>query len=157
VYVRQDAANAREDKVIARVEATDLGRDARFIVTDLPGRAKTLYEQVYCARGRMENMMIKDLKLYTRSDKTACHRRQANQLRLFLHMGAYRVLHSARLAAPRKSGWRRATLETIRTVFVKIACRVEELRTRIRLSLPTHLPVADDLAGIAARLGRHWP
>ena len=147
---------AREEKVIARVEATDIGRDARFIVTNLPGRAKTLYEQVYCARGRMENM-IKDLKLYTRSDKTACHRWEANQLRLFLHMGAYWLLHSVRLAAPRKSRWRGATFETIRTAFVKIACRVEELRTRIRLSFPTHLPVAGDLAGIAARLGRHSP
>ena len=146
----------QKEKVIARIEATDTGRDARFIVTNLPGRAKTLYEQVYCARGRMENM-IKDLKLYTRSDKTACHRWQANQLRLFLHMGAYWLLHSVRLAAPRKSRWRGATFETIRSAFVKIACRVEELRTRIKLSFPTLLPVAGDLAGIAARFGRHPP
>ena len=104
----------------------------------------------------MENM-IKDLKLYTRSDKTACHRWEANQLRLFLHMGAYWLLHSVRLAAPRKSRWRGATFATIRSAFVKIACRVEELRTRIRLSFPTHLPVADDLAGIAARLGQQPP
>lgn len=142
---------AREEKVIARVEATDIGRDARFIVTNLPGRAKTLYEQVYCARGRMENM-IKDLKLYTRSDKTACHRWEANQLRLFLHMGAYWLLHSVRLAAPRKSRWRGATFETIRSVFVKIACRVEELRTRIRLSFPTSLPHAVVLDAVCVKL-----
>ena len=74
--------------------------DARFVVTNLAGRAKILYEKVYCARGRMENL-IKDMKLYTRSDKTACSRWQANQFRLFLHMGAYWLLHSVRLAAPR--------------------------------------------------------
>jgi len=141
----------REEKVIARVEATDIGRDARFIVTNLPGRAKVLYEQVYCARGRMENM-IKDMKLYTRSDKTACHRWEANQLRLFLHMGTYWLLHSVRLAAPKKSRWRGATFETIRSAFVKIACRVEELRTRIKLSFPTSLPHADGIDAITARL-----
>jgi hypothetical protein len=44
---------------------------------DRPGRAKVLYEKVYCARGRMENL-IKDMKLYTRSDRTSCHRWEAN-------------------------------------------------------------------------------
>ncbi len=139
------------EMVIARVEATSLGTDARFIVTNLSGRGKVLYEKVYCARGRMENL-IKDLKLYTRSDKTACHRWQANQFRLFLHQGAYWLLHSVRSAAPKKSRWRGATFATIRQLLVKIACRVEELRTRIKLSFPPHLPHAADLALIAARL-----
>lgn len=139
------------EKVIARVEATALGTDARFVVTNLPGRAKTLYEKVYCARGRMENL-IKDMKLTTRSDKTACSRWEANQLRLFLHMGAYWLLHSVRLAAPKKSRWRGATFATIRNVFVKIACRIEELKRSIKLSFPPHLPNADALGLICARL-----
>jgi hypothetical protein len=144
------------EKVIARVEATEMGSDARFVVTSLTGRAKVLYEKVYCARGRMENM-IKDMKLYTRSDKTACSRWQANQFRLFLHMGAYWLLHSVRMAAPKRSRWRGATFATIRAVFVKIACRVEELRTRIKLSFPVHLPHADAFATIAARLCAQGP
>ena len=119
------ASWSRQETVIARIEATALGEDARFVVTNLPGRSKHLYEQVYCARGRMENMN-KDMKLYTRSDKTACHRWQANQFRLFLHIGAYWLLHSLRLAAPRKSRWRTATFATIRLAFVKIPCRIEE-------------------------------
>jgi hypothetical protein len=81
--------------VNARVEATSLGTDARFVVTNLPGRGKHLYEKVYCQRGRAENL-IKDMKFATRSDKTACWRWQANQFRLFLHMGAYWLLHSLR-------------------------------------------------------------
>ena len=80
--------------------ATEIGSDARFVVTNLAGRAKVLYEKVYCARGRMENR-IKDMQLYTRSDKTACSRWQANQFRLFLHVGAYWLLHSVRMAAPK--------------------------------------------------------
>src|SRR3989440_5312631 len=60
---------------------------------------KVLYEKVYCARGRMENL-IKDMKLYTRSDRTSCHRWEANQFRLFLHMGG--------LLAPARTQGRRA-------------------------------------------------
>ena len=147
---------AHEENIIARVEATDLGTDVRFVVTNLAGRAKMLYEKVYCARGRMENL-IKDMKLYTRSDKTACSRWQANQFRLFLHMGAYWLLHSVRMAAPKRSRWRGATFATIRSVFVKIACRVDELKTRIKLSFPAHLPHADALGLIAARLTAQGP
>jgi hypothetical protein len=92
------------------------------------------------------------MKLYTRSDKTACTRWQANQFRLFLHMGAYWLLHSVRLASPRKSRWRGATFETIRCVFVKIAARVEELKTKIKLSFPPHLPHAGAFSQIAVSL-----
>jgi hypothetical protein len=130
---------SRPRKVIARVEATDLGTDARFIVTNLEGRGKTLYEKVYCARGAAENL-IKDMKLYTRSDKTACSRWQANQFRLFLHMGAYWLLHSLRRAAPRRSIWRGATFETIRRAFVKIAVRIQETKSRIKLAFPASYP-----------------
>lgn len=55
----QAKSRSRERKVIARLEATPKGCDIRFVVTNLPGRARVLYEKIYCARGRMENM-IKD-------------------------------------------------------------------------------------------------
>jgi len=126
---------SRSRKLVARVEATSMGTDVRFIVTNLEGRAKTLYEKVFCARGNAENL-IKDMKRWTRSDKTACSRWEANQFRLFLHMGAYWLLHSLRRAAPKRSRWRGATFETIRRTFVKIAVRVEELKGRIKLAFP---------------------
>ena len=141
----------RERKVIARVEATSMGADARFIVTNLPGRGKVLYEKVYCARGAMENL-IKDIKLYTRSDKTACNRWQANQFRLFLHMGAYWLLHSLRRAAPQKSVWHGATFETIRRTFIKVAVRVEELKSRVKLAFPASYPFADDIIAMTSGL-----
>src|SRR5271167_3656205 len=136
-------------RILARAEATDMGSDVRFVVTNLPGTAKTLYEKVYCARGRMENM-IKDMKLYTRSDRTSCHRWEANQFRLFLHMAAYWLLLSLRAAAPRRSLWRTATFETLRRAFLKIAVRVEELKSRIKAAFPSaypHTPVLTPLAG----------
>jgi hypothetical protein len=132
---------SRSRKLVARIEATDMGTDARFIVTNLEGRGKTLYEKVFCARGAAENL-IKDMKRWTRSDKTACSRWEANQFRLFLHMGAYWLLHALRRAAPRRSRWRGATFETIRRTFVKIAVRVEELKGRIKLAFPASYPHA---------------
>jgi transposase, IS30 family len=60
---------SKERLVIARVEASRQGTDVRFIVTNLSGRGKHLYEKVYCARGRMENL-IKEHKLYPKSDRT---------------------------------------------------------------------------------------
>jgi len=142
---------SRDEKVIARIEATALGTDARFIVTNLEGRSKHLYEKVYCARGTMENL-IKDIKLYTRSDKTACHRWQANQFRLFLHMCADWLLHSVRMAAPKRSRWRGATFATLRAVFVKIAVRIEEKKRTVRLSFASHMPEARALDLIAASI-----
>ena len=146
----------RERTVIARVEATSKGSDIRFIVTNLPGRAKVLYEKVYCARGRMENM-IKEHKLYTKSDRTSCHRWEANHFRLFLHTGAHWLLHQLRRAAPRKSLWRKATFETIRRAFLKIAVRIDELKSRVRIALPTAYPYRKALVAVAGCIAAQGP
>jgi hypothetical protein len=147
---------SRERKVIARVEASPKGADIRFIVTNLPGRAKHLYEKTYCARGRMENM-IKEMKLYTKSDRTSCHRWEANQFRLFLHAGAYWLLHQLRQAAPRKSLWRKATFETIRRALLNIAVRIEELKSRIKIALPSAYPHQKVLRAITGRITAQGP
>ncbi len=147
---------SRQRKVIARVEATSKGADVRFIVTNLNGTAKVLYEKIYCARGRMENM-IKEHKLYTRSDRTSCHRWEANQFRLFLHTGAYWLLHQLRQTAPRRSLWRKATFETIRRAFLKIAVRIEELKSRITIALPSAYPYRKALISMAGCIAAQGP
>ncbi len=147
---------SRERTVIARVEATSKGSDIRFIVTNLPGRAKVLYEKIYCARGRMENM-IKEHKLYTRSDRTSCHRWEANQFRLFLHSGAYWLLHQLRQAAPRRSLWRTATFETLRRAFLKVAVRIEELKSRIKIALPSAYPYRKAMIAMAGSIAAQAP
>ncbi len=147
---------SRSRKLVARVEATSLGTDVRFIATSLEGRAKTLYEKVFCARGKAENL-IKDMKRFTRSDKTACSRWQANQFRLFLHVGAYWLLHQLRGAAPKRSRWRGATFETIRRTFVKIAVRVEELKGKIKLAFPASYPQASMLVAMAGAITTRGP
>ena len=147
---------SRARRVVARVEATSRGCDIRFVVTNLPGRAKVLYEKVYCARGRMENM-IKDHKLHTKSDRTSCPRWKVNQFRLFLHTGAYWLLHRLRHAAPRKSLWRKATFETLRRAFLKIAVRIEELKSRVRIALPSAYPYRPALMATADRIAALGP
>lgn len=148
---------SRSRKLVARVEATSIGTDVRFVVTSLEGRGKTtLYEKVFCARGNAENL-IKDMKRFTRSDKTACSRWQANQFRLFLHVGAYRLLHSLRQAAPKRSRWRGATFETILRMFVKVAVRVEELKGKIKLAFPASYPQAAMLAAMTGTITARGP
>ena len=85
-------------QVIARVEASAQGTDSRFIVTNLKGAPRWLYEAVYCARGhrlqpiprdvgradRAENL-IKAHKLHLASDRTSCSKATANEFRLLVH------------------------------------------------------------------------
>jgi len=147
---------SRERKVIARVEATSKGSDIRFVVTNLPGTAKVLYEKIYCARGKMENM-IKDHKTYTKSDRTSCHRWEANQFRLFLHTGGDWLLHQLRKAAPRRSLWRTATFETLRRAVLKVAVRIDELKSRIKIALPSAYPYRPVFIVTASRIAALGP
>ena len=103
-----DAAQSwsRVERMIARVEAGPEGTDTRFIVTNLAGgRAKHLYQGLYCARGQAENH-IKAWKNHLAADRTSCHAAAANQFRLFLHAGAYWLMWSLRRLMPKGSAWR---------------------------------------------------
>jgi DDE family transposase len=121
-----------ERRVIARVEASLHGADSRFIVTNLPGLPKMLYEKVYGARGQAENR-IKAHKLHLASDRTSCRKATANQFRLLIHTAAYWLLLSLRGLTPRTSFWREAQCDTIRLCLIKIAGRVTEVVTRIKV------------------------
>src|SRR5215216_5182016 len=128
-----------ERRVIARVEAGPQGADSRFIVTNLQGLPKALYEKLYCARGQAENL-IKAHKLHLASDRTSCTKATANQFRLLIHTTAYWLLLSLRGLAPRTSFWRDAQFDTIRLCLIKVAGRVTEMVTRIKVALPTAYP-----------------
>src|SRR5215212_6484055 len=142
-----------ERRVIARVEATDRGADSRFVVTNLAGTPRWLYEAVYCARGQAENL-IKAHKLHLASDRTSCTKATANQFRLVLHTAAYWLLHTLRGLAPKRSFWRAAQLDTIRFALIKVVGRVTELASRIELALPSDHPYRDSLTLLATRAAR---
>jgi hypothetical protein len=139
-----------ERRVVARVEATAQGGDSRFIVTNLAGAPRWLYEHLYCGRGEAENL-IKAHKLHLASDRTSCSKATANPFRLLIHTAAYWLLHSLRGLAPKTSFWRDAQFDTLRLAFVKIAARVTELVTRIKVSLPSSYPYKESLARFAGR------
>jgi Transposase DDE domain group 1 len=142
-----------ERRVIARVEASDRGSDSRFIVTNLTGTPQWLYETVYCARGQAENL-IKAHKRHLASDRTSCTKAAANQFRLVLHTAAYWLLHTLRGLAPKASFWRDAQFDTLRLAFIKVAARVTELASRIKLALPSAYPYRDSLVLLATRAAR---
>jgi hypothetical protein len=140
-----------ERRVIARVEAGPQGVDSRFIVTNLPGRARTLYDKVYCARGQAENL-IKAHKLHLASDRTSCSKAAANQFRLLIHTAAYWLLLTLRGLAPKTSFWRDAQFDTIRLCLIKVAGRVTEMVTRIKIALPTTFPYQAGFADLAGQI-----
>jgi hypothetical protein len=134
------ASWSRVERIIARVEAGEEGPDTRFVVTNLNKRnARVLYEDCYCRRGQAENH-IKSWKTHLAADRTSCTRATANQLRLFLHAGAYWIMWGLRVSMPKKSPWRVAQFDTLRLCLIKIAARVVEMKTMIRVHLPTSCP-----------------
>lgn len=131
---------SEDRKVVVKVEMNDNGLNVRFISTDMEqAKAKSLYEDIYCARGNME-LMIKDHKTYTKSDRTSCHRFEANQLRLFLHSAAYVLLHYLRTQVLKGTELSKATFETLRLKILKIGGRIVELKTKIKIHLPNAFP-----------------
>jgi hypothetical protein len=144
----------RVERIIARVEAGGEGVDTRFITTSLTGgSARTVYEKIYCQRGQMENH-IKSFKRHLAADRTSCHTASANQMRLFLHAGAYWILWTLRAAMPRRSAWRTMQFDTLRLLVVNLIVRVVELKQQVRLHLPTCTPDQVIFALVLGRLPR---
>jgi hypothetical protein len=133
---------SRSRRVVIKVEVSEQGVNTRFVVTDMEqARTQVLYRHIYCARGQMENE-IKDHKLYLKSERTSCHRFEANQVRLFLHSAAYVLLDTLRREVLRTTPWACATMETIQLRILKLGARVQEFKERIKIALPSSCPVA---------------
>jgi Transposase DDE domain group 1 len=145
---------SRVERIIARIEVGAEGPDTRFIVTNLKVRnARVLYEDVYCRRGQAENH-IKSWKTHLAADRTSCTKATANQLRLFLHAGAYWLMWGLSASMPRRSMWRVAQFDTLRLRLIKVAARVVEMKTMIRVQLPTSCPAQDILRLALGRIPR---
>jgi hypothetical protein len=137
-------------RVIARVEAGPQGTDSRFIITNLVGTPEHLYQEVYCARGNAENL-IKAHKRHLASDRTSCTKATANQFRLLIHTAAYWLMLSLRSLAPKLSFWRNAQFDTIRFGLLKVAARVTEMATRIKVALSSSYPHQESWLLLTAR------
>jgi hypothetical protein len=133
----------RERRAIARIEATTLGLDIRFIVTNLAfGSAQWLYDSLYCARGKAENL-IKLHKTQLASDRTSCRSARSNQMRLMLHTAAYWLMLTVRDAIPKPRELATAEFATLRLRLLKVAARVIETASRVRIAFAAACPEAD--------------
>lgn len=142
----------RERRAVARVEATKLGLDIRFVVTKLEhSSAEWIYDSLYCARGQAENL-IKLHKSQLASDRTSCRSAIANQVRLVLHTAAYWLMLTIRDAIPKVRDLASAEFATLRLRLIKIAARVIESASRVRLAFAACSPEADLFQGLPGAL-----
>jgi len=148
---------SRPRRVAARIEATRQGLDIRYVVTNLRGdTAWSLYECLYCARGQAENR-IKLHKTQLASDRTSCRSPLANQMRLILHTAAYWLLLATRAAIPKPHPLARAEFATIRLRLLKLAARLSETASRVRIAFAATCPEAALFRSLACALCQRPP
>ena len=138
-------------RVVYKAEVTLGQPNPRAVVTNLDSSsARFIYDRIYCARGRMEGF-IKDHKTFLHSDRTSCHRFEANQFRLFLHSAAYVLLHALRQQGLQGTRWATAQFNTLQNRFLKIGARAIERATRIQFHFPTSYPLKCTLQTVVER------
>jgi hypothetical protein len=136
-------------RVAARIEATCNGLDIRYVMTNIGrGSPEWLYDTLYCERGQAENL-IKLHKTQLASDRTSCRSPLANQVRLLLHTAAYWLMLAVRDAIPKPQPLASAEVTTIRQRLIKVAARVTETASRVRIAFASCCPEAELFGGIA--------
>jgi hypothetical protein len=142
----------KEHRVIHKAEHNSQGDNPRFIVTSLSEQgAQWLYDEVYCARGEMENR-IKEQQLGLFADRTSCHVFVANQFRLLLSSFAYVLIETLRRTALKGTELAKAQATTIRTKLLKIGGLVITSVRRITLHLSSAYPLKELFEQIVHRL-----
>jgi len=133
---------SRERRVVGKAEHLAAGANPRFVVTSLAAErfdARGLYEDLYCARGEMENR-IKEQQLFLFADRTSCHTMRANQLRLWLSSAAYVLLQVVRQHGLKETPLAQARCDTIRLKLLKIGAVVRVTVRRVWFSLAQSCP-----------------
>jgi hypothetical protein len=145
---------SRRRRVVAKAEWTTGEANPRFVVTSLKRSecgARELYEDIYCARGDMENR-IKECQLDLYADRTSAATMRANQLRLWFASMAYILLCALRRIGLADTAFADATCGTIRLKFLKIGALVRLSVRRIKIAMASACPVAEDWGRAARRL-----
>ena len=126
-------------RVIAKIEHSQHGVNPRYVVTNLAGDAKQLYDKLYCARGDMENR-IKENQLDMFGDRTSCQHWWPNQFRLLLASLAYTLIEAIRRIALKGTELANAYVGTIRLKLFKIGAVILKNTRRIRFLLASGCP-----------------
>ena len=141
----------KKRRVIAKAEHTAQGSNPRFVVTNLAGDAQALYDEVYCARGEMENR-IKEQQLGLFADRTSCHDWWANQFRRLLSSCAYVLVEAIRRLGLAGTELARAQVQTIRLKLLKIGTVILRNTRRIRLLFTQAYPHQELFRRVCQRL-----
>lgn len=145
---------SRKRRVVGKAEHLPEKSNPRFVVTSLSAEewdARALYEDLYCARGDMENR-IKEQQLYLFADRTSTATMRANQIRLYLSSVAYLLLHALRRLGLKSTTLARAQCHTIRLKLLKIGAQVRVTARKVWVSLASGSPYAALFARVFANL-----
>jgi Transposase DDE domain group 1 len=141
----------RPRRIIVKAEHNAQGPNPRFLVVNVPGDPRELYEDVYCQRGDMENR-IKEQQLDLFAGRTRCHRFLANQFRLLLSAAAYVLVQALRRTALAGTGLARAQVGTIRLRLLKVAARVVVSARRVVFHLASSYPLQELFRSVLERI-----
>jgi hypothetical protein len=144
----------RERRVIAKAEHLEKGANPRFVVTSLSIErmgARALYEELYCARGEMENR-IKEQQLGLFADRTSTGEMRSNQLRLYFSTFAYLLMQGLRRLGLKGTEMAQAQCQTLRLKLLKIGAQVRVTVRKVWISLASGYPFANLFAQVYANL-----
>jgi len=141
----------QDRRVLVKAEHHEQGSNPRYVVTNLKGTPQELYDEMYCARGEMENR-IKEQQLDLFADRTSCHRWWANQFRLLLSSLAYLLLEAIRRLGLHGTELARAQGGMIRLKLLKIGAVIVRNTRRIVFHLASGCPYQDIFFQVAHRL-----
>lgn len=131
----------RRRRIVAKAEQIAGKENPRYVVTSLSQQewaAQALYEQLYCARGDMENRVKEQLTLF--ADRLSTETMRSNQLRLYLSSAAYVLVHAVRRLGLQGTDWAEAQVATIRLRLLKIAAHVRITARRIWILYSSSYP-----------------
>jgi Transposase DDE domain group 1 len=134
----------RKRRVVAKAEHIDGKENPRFVVTSLPseaGAARGLYEELYCARGDMENRIKEQFTLF--ADRVSAETMRGNQMRLYLSAMAYILVSGLRRLGLKATELARAQVSTIRTKLLKIGAQIRVTVRKVWVSMASSYPWQD--------------
>ncbi len=131
----------RERRVVAKAEHIDGKENPRFVVTSLGSEewaGKALYEELYCARGDMENRVKEQFSLF--ADRVSTETMRANQMRLYLSTMAYVLVSGLRRLGLKATELAQAQVSTIRTRLLKIGAQIRVTVRKVWVSMASSYP-----------------
>jgi len=144
---------SRTRRVVGKAEYMDKGANPRFVVTSLLAREyekRYLYEELYCARGEMENRLKEQLDLF--ADRASCHCFRANEIRLWWSMAAHLLVVIIRRYALKGTQLEKAQAPTLQTRLFKIGAVVSVSVRRVYIRLSSAFPLQSLFVLVLQRL-----